>query len=118
MPFNAIPTPEGGLFSIIAWIYLATNLLRVFTYVPQVVAVWRSTDGALSVSLLTWGSWVVAQSTSVFYGLMIVRDGFFVAIALINLVGCGAVLLIAMRRRASWRQAGEPGRDAPVWNAR
>jgi len=101
----SMPMQEGALLSLIAWTYLLTNAVRVFTYMPQIVAVWRSDDGARSVSLLTWGSWVLSQFTAVIYGLMVVVDGFFVAISIVNLVGCGAVTVIAMRRRSQWKRA-------------
>ncbi len=83
----------------IGWFYLATNSARVLTYVPQIVAVWRCTDGARAISLLTWGSWMIANVTAVAYGVLVVHDEFFVAISAINLTGCSAVTLIAARRR-------------------
>jgi len=101
----SMPMQEGMLLSLIAWAYLLTNAIRVFTYVPQIVAVWRCNDGARSVSLLTWGSWVLSHITAMVYGLTVVVDGFFVAISIVNLLGCGAVTLIAMRRRSQWRRS-------------
>jgi uncharacterized protein with PQ loop repeat len=95
--------PDGPL-ALIAWAYLLTNAVRMFTYVPQIVTVWRSQDGARSLSLLTWWSWVLSHITAIAYGVLVVRDLPFLMITLINLAGCGAVAAIAMRRRAQWRR--------------
>ncbi|QHI99665.1 hypothetical protein GT347_17790 [Xylophilus rhododendri] len=113
-----MPTPplgaDASLLSLIAWLYLLTNATRLVTYLPQIIVVWRCTDGARSVSVLTWGSWVLSQATATLYGTLVLHDLPFVLISLINLVGCGCVTVIAMRRRNQWkrtRQAiGFPGR--------
>lgn len=90
---------SATLISMVSWLYLSTNSARAVTYLPQVVAVWRCTDGARAISLLTWSSWVLANLTAVMYGIWVVRDVFFVAISAINLVFCATVTLIAARRR-------------------
>jgi hypothetical protein len=108
----SIPLHDSALLSAIAWAYLVTNAVRVFTYLPQIAAVWRCSDGALSISLLTWGSWVLSHVTAVLYGTLVVVDGFFVVISLVNLLGCGAVTVIAMRRRTQWKQAARETPDA------
>ena len=91
--------------AVIGWLYMLTNATRVVTYIPRIVAVWRCTDGALSVSLLTWGSWVLSNLTATVYGALVVRDTFFVFISLVDLAGCAAVAAIAARRRVQWKRA-------------
>ena len=118
MHFHSIAPPDGEWLALIGWLYLLTNAVRVFTYIPQIVVVWRCTDGALSVSLLTWGSWALSNVTAITYGVAVIRDGFFVAISLINLLGCGAVAVIAARRRAQWRKAGDSAAVRLMRNAR
>ena len=85
----------------IGWFYLVTNSVRILTYLPQIIAVWRCRDGARAISLLTWGSWSISNVAAVLYGMLVVHDAFFVAISTINLIGCGAVTVIAARRRIS-----------------
>jgi hypothetical protein len=103
MHFHAFATADGPMLALIGWLYLLTNAARVLTYIPQIVVVWRCTDGAASVSLLTWGSWVLSNVTATVYAVLVVRDALFVAISLVNLLGCAAVAVIAARRRAQWR---------------
>lgn len=98
------PHPELWIDSSIAWFYLITNTLRVVTYVPQIVAVMRSQDGARAVSLFTWGSWMVANGAAILYALLL-RDFFFMAISSINFLGCSAVTLITIQRRARFEQS-------------
>ena len=101
---SSVPLPDTSWLNLIAWIYLTINATRVISYVPQILAVWRCTDGALSVSLLTWGSWVLSHVAAMFYGVLVVRDLPFVLITLINLLGCSCVTAIVMQRRAQWRR--------------
>lgn len=87
---------------LIAWAYLVTNAARVFTYVPQILTVWRCGDGARSISLLTWSSWCISHMSAVLYGALVSQDRFLVLVSLINLAGCGLVTAITLRRRSSF----------------
>ncbi|MEO8247776.1 MAG: hypothetical protein ABI589_00250 [Burkholderiales bacterium] len=98
---------------MIGWFYLVTNAARIFTYLPQIAAVWRSTDGARAISLFTWCSWLVSHGAAVLYGTLVMHDLFFVLIALINLFGCGCVTLIAFQRRQLWRREQRRGTALP-----
>ncbi|MEO7057262.1 MAG: PQ-loop repeat-containing protein [Caldimonas sp.] len=89
--------------SSIAWFYLVSNSLRGFTYLPQIIVAWRSRDGARSLSLLTWGAWLVANAAAVLYGLVL-HDAFFTSISLINCTGCAVVTAIAAKRRQQWKR--------------
>ena len=96
---HALSESSSAAGFAIGWLYLATNACRLFTYAPQIIAVWRCDDGARAISLLTWGSWTVSNVTACFYGWLVVNDPFFVAISALNLAGCGTVTAIAWRRR-------------------
>lgn len=97
-------TQDTALLATIAWLYLLTNATRVVTYLPQIIVVWRCRDGARSVSLLTWGSWVLSQAFALLYGMLVVHDLPFVLISAINFLGCAAVTVVAMRRRMQWKR--------------
>ncbi len=100
----SLSLPEGAL-ALVAWAYLLTNAVRVFTYLPQIATVWRCREGARAISLLTWWSWAVSNGAAMAYGLLVVRDLPFILIAAINLAGCTAVAGIATRRRQQWQRA-------------
>ena len=109
---HALPDASLTTAAAIGWFYLITNAMRVFTYLPQIVAVWRSTDGARAVSLLTWGSWLVSNAAAILYGLIVVHDLGFVLISSVNFCGCGCVTLTALQRRRQWQRAQRRS-DAP-----
>ena len=96
--------PDAGAMHLIVWLYVITNATRAVTYIPQIVVVWRCTDGARSVSLLTWGSWVLANVSAVLYAWCVIGDLPLVLISAVNLVGCAAVTGLAMQRRVQWKQ--------------
>ena len=102
MQSSIFSLPTGTEYVLIAWAYLITNAARIFTYLPQIVVVYRCSDGALSTSLLTWGSWVVGHVTGMAYGILVVHDLFFTVISAVNLVCCLAVTVIAAQRRAEF----------------
>lgn len=92
---------DTPLLLAIAWSYLITNSARILTYVPQIIAAWRCTDGARALSLWTWGSWAVSHLTALIYGTLVLGDAFFVVITIVNLLGCSAVTAIVVMHR--WR---------------
>ena len=89
----------------IGWFYLATNSARVLTYVPQIVAVWRCTDGARAISLLTWGSWMIANVTAVAYGVLV---GEVVApiLLILGVLTRPAALVLAFTMVVAWLMVG------------
>ena len=100
---HILPHTTLTIDSSIVWFYVISNALRAFTYIPQILAVWRSQDGARALSLLTWSSWLVANVAAVIYGVW-VHDAFLVFISLINFTGCGAVTAIVVQRRWALRR--------------
>ena len=99
-------TAEQALRNIvdpIAWLYVVTNSLRVFFYAPQIRAVWKATDGALSVSITTWAFWTVSNLTATLYGVLVIHDRAFTAIFMCNCICTAAVVLIAAGKRLGLR---------------
>ncbi|WP_326533614.1 hypothetical protein [Pseudorhodoferax sp.] len=106
--------------SVVVWLYLLTNAARVFTYLPQILAVWRDTQGARTLSLLTWGSWTVSHVCALAYALLVANDTPLALISAINLAGCSCITAIATRRRMQWRRSladAAPGRGGRASSA-
>lgn len=91
--------------SAVVWLYLLTNAARIFTYLPQIHAVWRDAHGARTLSLVTWTSWTLSHICALAYATLVANDTPLALISSINLLGCGCVTAIAARRRMQWRRS-------------
>lgn len=104
--------PQQALPWLLTWLYLLTNAARIFTYLPQIHAVRRSTDGARAISLLTWGSWALSHAAALAYALVVARDLPLAAISVINLAGTSLITTVAARRRLAWRRTAASACDS------
>lgn len=105
---------SGSAAAGIAWLYLVTQSVRIVTYLPQIAAVWRCRDGAHAISLLAWYAWMASHLASIAYGVLVIHDALFVAIAAINGAGCAAVAALATHRRSRYEKCSplfEPAID-------
>jgi uncharacterized protein with PQ loop repeat len=90
---------------LIGWAYVLANTGRVLSYLPQIATVWRCSDGARSISLLTWTYWAFSHLTASLYAGIVIDDWKLLAVSLGNLASCTTVVLLtAMRRRRFRRQ--------------
>jgi hypothetical protein len=89
--------------TLISWIYLVTNTVRIFFYAPQIRAVFKAIDGAAAVSITTWGFWTFANLTAALYGWLVIRDTGFTAIFAGNFLCTGLVTLIASAKRLNYK---------------
>lgn len=85
--------------TLISWIYLVTNTVRILFYAPQIRAVFKANDGAAAVSLTTWGFWTFANLTAALYGGFVIHDIGFTAIFIGNFLCTGLVTVIAAFKR-------------------
>ncbi|MCO5092697.1 hypothetical protein [Bosea sp. (in: a-proteobacteria)] len=75
------------------------NVLRVFSYLPQIVRVARDSTGAAAISYWTWGLWVAANTSTAAYALTSLGDVPLAAINMMNSLCCGIVIgLTAFKR--------------------
>jgi len=103
---------------LIGWAYVLANTGRVLSYLPQIATVWRCSDGARSISLLTWTYWAFSHLTASLYAGIVIDDWKLLAVSLGNLASCTTVVLITCLRRRSFRRrtaeaavAGHPRRQ-------
>ena len=89
--------------TLVSWLYLITNTVRVFFYAPQIRAVFNANDGASAVSIMTWGFWTFANFTAALYGWLVIRDVGFTAIFAGNFVCTALVTLIASAKRLNYK---------------
>ncbi len=95
------------MVGLLSALYALFGVVFIAAYVPQLCTVWRSRDGAASVSLGTWGMWCMSSTVSLLYAHLVLRDLSYSLVCLGNVAGCYAVTaLLLWRRRRHRRVAG------------
>ena len=88
------------LFKIIVeHLYAISGALAFIAYLPQIITLLRSEDGAYSTSLITWFMWVVALTINTLYAGLVNGDRFFLLATSSSLMGTMAVFFIALYKR-------------------
>ena len=90
-----LPEITLALFSIF-------NILRVASYLPQIIRVATDADGARAISYSTWCLWIGANISTAAYAIVNVADWTLFAVSFLNAFGCAVVVGLTMwkRRRA------------------
>jgi hypothetical protein len=87
-------------FDLIALAFSVFNLLRLASYLPQIVAVARDANGATAISFSCWSVWIGANVTTALHGWVNLGDIGFTLMGIFNAVGCAAVMAIAFAKRS------------------
>jgi uncharacterized membrane protein len=86
-------------------LFTLCNSVRVFAYVPQIIAVARDPGGASASSLTTWGLFAVSHLSTVGYAVLVAEDWRMAALFVANALCCVIILGLTAWKRALFRAA-------------
>ena len=78
------------------------NLLRLASYLPQIVAVARDHHGARAISLTSWTIWIGANATTALYAWVHLADVTLASISAFNTACCLLVFCTATFERVAF----------------
>lgn len=90
------------LLKAVVFLYFTLNAVRVFTYVPQIIAVAKEKSSAQAISLITWSFWTMANLTTGLYATVILHDVLLAIMSYGNTLGCSIVVGIVMVKRQKY----------------
>ena len=97
-----LPEITLALFSVF-------NILRLGSYLPQIVRVAMDNESVKAISYSTWGLWIGANASTAAYAAVNIADITLFFVSAMNAIGCALVVgLTALKRHQHARtvQAG------------
>ena len=91
--------------SWIATAFAAVNSIRVVFYLPQILAVARSTDGARDIALSTWTLWALTNALGTAYGAVTARDALLAVSFALSMVACTVTIVLTVLQRQRFAAA-------------
>lgn len=86
--------------AVVTAIYAFCSAVRLFFYVPQMLAVARERAAAHAISLISWIFWTVSHAATAVYGYVVANDALLSWMMCGNTLGClGIVTLTALKRQ-------------------
>ena len=91
-----------GLADLTFMLFGLFSLLRLGSYVPQIVRIVRDHNGASGISCACWNIWVCAHASTAVYAAVNLADPWLFAVGLFNSASCVVVVGTTAWKRRQW----------------
>jgi hypothetical protein len=98
--------------SITLALFSVFNMLRVVSYLPQILKVARDVEGAKAISYVTWALWIAANASTALYAHVNLGDPTLCVINAANAACCGIVLALTVWKRRQFLDQSAPNARA------
>ena len=89
-----------------------SNSVRALFYLPQVLAVARSVDGARDIALSTWWMWAINNALGAVYTGVVMNHMTLALSFLGSAVACFVTIALALRARRRLKRGNPPAHSA------
>ena len=86
-------------------VFAFCNSVRIFAYLPQIIAVARDQNGATAISYTTWALFAASHVSTMAYAFVVLDDWRMAAVFGANTACCTAILAVTAFKRAARRLA-------------
>jgi len=90
-------------------LFSAFNLLRLASYLPQIIRIARDQKGAPTISYATWVMWIGANGSTAAYAAVNIHDWMLCLISAFNSFCCIIVVILTVYKRNEYRQGATMG---------
>lgn len=90
---------QNGDVDFITFAFGTCNLLRLLSYLPQIIAVARDRHGATAISFSCWLIWIAANVTTALYAWYRLDAATLALVSAFNAICCGIVILLTAFKR-------------------
>jgi hypothetical protein len=101
----------------VALTFAGCNAVRVFAYLPQIMAIHRDDTGAEAISCTTWWLFMASNVTTVVYAIVVLGDHSMALLFALNTAGCAAILMFTAYKRFQLRARERTMAAWAAWSA-
>ena len=85
--------------NLLSLLYGVSGLASSALYIPQILTYRRDPHARRSISLLSWGGWILIACVTLLYALFVVKNWLFASVVSLNILAQSSVLAYGVRGR-------------------
>lgn len=85
------------------------SVIRLGSYLPQIVRIARDLHGAQAIACSTWTMWLLANASTALYAKVNAGDDHLAIVHTLNAVCCATVIGLTVAKRRHWRRRSSVG---------